>query len=97
MFRITKLDTFLGRLTGGLTRQLTGDDVLLFSPGGTIHTFFMSICIDVAFLDEDYCVKKVVQNVRPWRVIVAPMGTRYTLESAAGQFNSLLPGLKVPI
>jgi uncharacterized membrane protein (UPF0127 family) len=34
---------------------------------GAIHTLFMRFAIDVVFLDRDYVVIKVVENVRPWR------------------------------
>jgi uncharacterized membrane protein (UPF0127 family) len=61
----TRLRGLLGR------RRLEADEGLLLRPVGAIHTLFMRFAIDVVFLDRDYVVLKVVENVRPWRFAAA--------------------------
>jgi uncharacterized protein len=67
-------------------RELRSDEGMLFEPGGSIHTLWMRMCIDVAFLDRDLRVLKISAAVPPWRLRLAPRGTRYTLELASGKF-----------
>jgi uncharacterized membrane protein (UPF0127 family) len=52
-------------------RRLEADEGLLLRPVGAIHTLFMRFAIDVVFLDRDYVVLKVVENLRPWRFAAA--------------------------
>lgn len=66
-------------------RELRSDEGMLFEPGGGIHTLWMQMCIDVAFLDRDLRVLKISAAVPPWRLRFAPRGTRYTLELASGK------------
>lgn len=61
----TRLRGLLGR------RRLEADEGLLLRPVGAIHTLFMRFAIDVVFLDRDYVVLRVVENVRPWRFAAA--------------------------
>lgn len=73
----TRLRGLLGR------RRLGADQGLLLRPVGAIHTLFMLFPIDVAFLDREYVVVKVVQNVRPWR-FAAARRAKAVLELPAG-------------
>jgi uncharacterized membrane protein (UPF0127 family) len=60
------------RLLGLLGRKgLEPNEGLLLRPVNAIHTLFMRFAIDVVFLDRDYVVVKVVENVRPWRFAAA--------------------------
>ena len=78
--------TFRDRLLGLLgRRELGSDEGLLFEPGGSIHTLWMRITIDVAFLDRDLRVLKLSDSVPPWRFRFAPPHTHYTLELASGK------------
>jgi hypothetical protein len=62
-------------------------------PGWSIHTAFMLFPIDVAFVDSDQVVLKVVQNLRPFRASVC-RGARDVVELAAGEAErrGLKPG-----
>jgi uncharacterized protein len=72
------------RLRGLLGRRgLSPDQGLLLRPVNAIHTFFMRFAIDVVFLDRDYVVVKVVNDVRPWRFCAA-RSAKVVLELAAG-------------
>jgi len=73
----TRLRGLLGR--GGLRP----DQGLLLRPVNAIHTFFMRFAIDVVFLDRDYVVVKVVNDVRPWHFCAARRA-KVVLELAAG-------------
>ena len=78
--------TFSARRRGLLDYQsLPANAGLLLSPGGSIHTFGMHYPIDVLFLDEHMRVLKWVPCLQPWRVALAPTGTSYVLELAAGR------------
>src|SRR5262245_4408940 len=77
---------FRDRAIGLLGRRELGDDAgMLFDPGGSIHTLWMQMTIDVAFLDRDLRVLKISGAVPPWRMRFAPRGTHYTLELASGR------------
>ena len=79
--------TFFSRLRGLLGRRGLGEgEGLLIRPTSSIHTFFMSFALDVAFLDGDGCVVKLVPGLRPWRTAFA-RGARSALELAAGEIE----------
>jgi uncharacterized membrane protein (UPF0127 family) len=73
------------RSLGLLNRHhLEPGEGLVLAPGGTIHMFFMRTAIDVVFTDRDGNVLKTSTNVKPWRVVLAPRHTRYTIELPVG-------------
>jgi uncharacterized membrane protein (UPF0127 family) len=77
--------TFLARLRGLLGRRgLADGEGLLIKPTSSIHTFFMRFALDVAFLDRDGRVVKLVPGLRPWRMTFA-RGARSALELATGE------------
>ncbi len=92
------MDSFFKRLTGAITRPIneTGE-VLVFSPGGSIHTWFMRYNLHVFFLDQNRQILLAHANVRPWKMLRAPKGTMYVAECGANQpfsiVESKLPGL----
>ena len=78
-------DTMLRRLRGLLgKRELSPGDGIVLRPGWSVHTAFMLFPIDVAFVDADQVVVKVVQNLRPFRASVC-RGARDVVELAAGE------------
>jgi uncharacterized membrane protein (UPF0127 family) len=87
-------DTTLRRLRGLLgRRELSPGDGIVLRPGWSIHTAFMLFPIDVAFVDADQVVIKVVQNLKPFRASVC-RGARDVVELAAGEAErrGLKPG-----
>jgi uncharacterized membrane protein (UPF0127 family) len=87
-------DTALRRIRGLLgRRELAPGDGIVMRPGWSIHTAFMLFPIDVAFVDADQVVLKVVQNLRPFRASVC-RGARDVVELAAGEAErrGLKPG-----
>ncbi len=74
-------DRFVG-LMG--RRDLPMGHGLLIIPCNSIHTFFMRIAIDVAFLDRDLRVVRVYQALPPWRATPVYFKARSVLELPAG-------------
>ena len=87
--RAVLADSSLKRLVGLLNRRhLEPGEGLVLVPGGTIHMFFMRTAIDVVFADRDGRVLKTATNVKPWRVVMAPRHTRYTIELPVGALET---------
>lgn len=55
-------------------------------PCNSIHTFFMRIPIDVAFLDRDHKVVKLLAAMPPWRASSIYFKAHSVLELPAGVF-----------
>ena len=76
---------YWSRLVGLLGRShLSAGEGLVLAPGNAIHTLFMRMAIDVIFVDKDGEVVKTAVNVRPFRVVLCPLRTRYTVELPVG-------------
>ena len=92
--RCVVADTALRRMRGLLgRRELSPGDGIVLRPGWSIHTAFMLFPIDVAFVDADQVVIKVIQNLKPFRASVC-RGARDVVELAAGEAErrGLKPG-----
>jgi uncharacterized membrane protein (UPF0127 family)/CheY-like chemotaxis protein len=59
---------------------------MLLRPAPAIHTAFMRFPIDVLFLDDDFCVLSIVEEMRPWRT-ASNRKARAVLELAAGEIR----------
>ena len=57
---------------------------LVIDPCWSIHTWFMTFPIDVAFVARDGRVVRAAQAVRPWRVGPFARGARFVVELPAG-------------
>jgi uncharacterized membrane protein (UPF0127 family) len=53
-------------------------------PANSIHMFFMRFAIDVLFLDRQRRVKKVMLNLKPWRISPIVFGARSVVELPSG-------------
>lgn len=64
----------------------------------SVHTLGMKFAIDVAFVDQDLVVLRVVQ-MRPWRMSRPCRKARGVLEAEAGSFASweLRPGDRLEV
>ncbi len=65
-------------------KALPDGEALLLKPCSSIHTLFMRFPIDVVFIDPRNQVVKVVPELRPFRVAMAPGGAQAVLELEAG-------------
>jgi len=76
---------YWSRLVGLLGRShLSAGEGLVLAPGNAIHTLFMRMAIDVIFVDKNGEVVKTAVNVRPFRFVLCPLRTRYTVELPVG-------------
>jgi uncharacterized membrane protein (UPF0127 family) len=60
---------------------------LWIEPCNSIHMFFMRFPIDVLFLDRQRRVKKVMLELKPWRVSPIVFGARTVVELPAGTLS----------
>ena len=83
-------DSFIGRLIGLIGRKnLPQGHGLLISPCNSVHMMFMRFPIDVVYLDENFCVKKIVHNLQTWTGISFCFGAKAVIEFAAGESERL--------
>jgi uncharacterized membrane protein (UPF0127 family) len=84
--RIEVADTSSTRLFGLLgKKQLDTGRGLWIKPSSGVHTFFMSIPIDVIGLDKNRKVIKLWPNLVPWRVTSVSFRMHSVVELPAGR------------
>jgi hypothetical protein len=73
------------RTKGLLGREsLDEEEGILLQPGSSIHMFFMRFAIDAVFLDRELRVRRIVADVKPWRMR-SKLGSKAVLELPAGR------------
>jgi uncharacterized membrane protein (UPF0127 family) len=78
-------------------RGLLGRDALdvsagmMLAPCVSVHTAFMRFPIDVVFVDRDGVVRKIVRDLKPWRIAASPRAYA-AIEIAAGIERDVAPG-----
>ncbi len=83
--RMRVADNLWSRFWGLMGRKALADgEALLLRPSSSIHTMFMRFPIDVVFIDEGNQVAKVVSNLRPFRLTMAPGSAQSVLELNTG-------------
>jgi len=83
--RVEFATTFGARLKGLLGRpSLPPGASLVLHPCSSIHTFFMRFPIDVLFLNADFEVLAVMNNLPPYRISRIVKGARMVVELPAG-------------
>lgn len=85
-------DSFRARRRGLLGRDGI-EGALLLRPARSVHTIGMRFAIDVAFVDSDMTVLRVV-TMKPWRVSRPALKATAVIEAESGAFGSwmLEPG-----
>lgn len=77
--------SFKSRLIGLIgTKSLPKETAVYFPNCNWIHTFFMSMPIDVIYLDKAMRVTKIHTQLSPWRLPAPVLRARVVIESAAG-------------
>jgi uncharacterized protein len=85
--------TFLARGRGLLGRRtLQPGSGMLITKTSSIHMFFMAFAIDAVFLDDELRIRRIVGDLRPWR-IAWKRGSKNVLELPAG--TAAAAGLQV--
>jgi hypothetical protein len=91
-------DSFFKRFRGAMMRSSL-DHAILLPHTRSVHTGFMRINIDVAFVehrsDDTLVVRLVKHDVAPWRGLKATRPSNAVLEAQAGAFEAwgIIPGL----
>jgi uncharacterized membrane protein (UPF0127 family) len=70
---------------------------LVLQPGGSIHTCFMRLAIDVVHVDGHGRVTHVVRALRPWRIGPLFVGRAHAIELPAGAATLTEPGDEITI
>jgi hypothetical protein len=71
--RVELATTRQARRTGLLGRdRLDADAALVLAPCLAVHTAFMRFAIDIAFVDRAGRAVRLVRDLSPWRVAIAP-------------------------
>jgi len=82
--------TSLARLIGllGAANPRPGEGLLL-APSSGVHTWGMSFPIDVVTMDRRWRVRRVWEELPPWRILCPWPTTRIILELPAGRTEEL--------
>ena len=73
------------KVRGLLGRECLEDGQgLLFKGCSSLHTFFMSFPIDIIFTDRNGKVLKASGEVKPFKLVAAPLRAYYAIELPAG-------------
>lgn len=76
--------TPIDRMVGLLPRtSMDEDEAMVFPSCRSLHTFFMRIPIDIAFLDHEGGVVKIVPDVSSGRLVFGGPGSRTAIECGA--------------
>ena len=77
--KVKEAKSFKDRLIGLMFKKNINYG-LLFNNCRSIHTFFMKEEIDIVATDKDDNIIKEYKFVRPWRILIAPKGTKKIYE-----------------
>lgn len=76
---------------------LAEGDGLLLDPCNSIHMFFMRFAIDAVFIDKRMRVKRVIRNLKPWRISPIVFGAKKVLELPAGSTDDSWLGRELKV
>ncbi len=83
--KLTVAESFRTRAQGLIGKKnLPSDEGIWFPKSNWIHTCFMSIPIDVIYLDRNMKVKKLQPHLQPWRMPAPVLSARSVLEVSSG-------------
>ena len=83
--KVERADTAASRNKGLLGRDsLAPEEALWITPCPMIHTFFMKFPIDVLFLDSELRVRRVIEDLRHWRLSPWVFSAHSVLELKGG-------------
>ena len=77
-------DSFFSRGLGLIGRRRWKGRGMLLKETNAIHTVFVRFPIDVVFLDKDYKILRVVENLPPFRFSPLVWKSRHVLELPTG-------------
>lgn len=78
-------ETFYSRFKGLMFRKNMNDiDGLLLKKCKSIHMFFMKFPIDVIFVDKNFNIVKICENIKPWHITGYYYKAAHAIEFRAG-------------
>jgi len=95
---IQKADSFVKKTVGLLNRNgLSFDEGLILEKCNSIHSFGMKFDFDAIYLDNDNKVVKLIENIKPNRLMPIVFKAQKVLETTAGfiQKNDIQIGNKL--
>ena len=66
--KVKKLDSLLAKMKGLMFESKMFP--IYFETRFGIHTFFVKEPIDILLLGENNCVKILIQDIKPWRIVM---------------------------
>jgi uncharacterized membrane protein (UPF0127 family) len=82
-------DKVVSQLIGWIGRKEIAPQEGLWLPFCSgVHTFFLRFPVDVIFLDSNYRVIGLVENLKPWRSTRFFWNARYALELPSGTIST---------
>lgn len=90
-----KLFSFIDKSKGLLFEDK--DTPVYFETRWGIHSFFMRSPIDVFILDDDYIVRKIKRNLKPWRVFFWNPKYRKVVECEGNKLKGIIVGQRIKI
>ena len=83
---LTVASTLWSRLKGLLgTNALEAGSGLWIKPCNSVHMFGMKYALDIIFLDDQHRIVKIVENLRPWKLVKPVRDATSVLEVPAGK------------
>lgn len=76
--------SFSTRARGMIGRKFDSFDAMIFPRCPAVHTYFMSMPIDIVFLSGDNRILAQYHAVRPWKTCIRCSGAFQTIELPAG-------------
>ncbi len=82
---IIKTKSFRQKLSGLIPyAELNENKVMLLENCRLIHTFFMRFSIDVIFINKNGIIKKLNENLKPYRFCISNLNARHVYEASVG-------------
>jgi uncharacterized membrane protein (UPF0127 family) len=86
--RVAVADSWWTRFRGLLASPPLGEgEGLLLLQCGSIHTVGMGYPIDVAFLDAEGRIVRIIESLAPWRIGLGGSGAVHALELPSGRLE----------
>ncbi|MCB9073288.1 MAG: DUF192 domain-containing protein [Bdellovibrionaceae bacterium] len=82
-------ESFSKRLVGLIGTKQFKNSALWIPRCNWIHTFFMSIPIDVVYIDRQMTIRKIDHALPPWRLPFPVFSAASVIEMDAGMANKL--------
>lgn len=70
-------------------KQISDSDVIVFPRCNSIHTFFMRDCIDVIFVGQSGAVIRIVEGLKPWRLLWPQAKAQHCIEMSKQRAKAL--------